>query len=304
MSTRARAGLSMSSRRIGAIFRKELRDYRRNGHIVATMVILPLIFVIPPLINIFALPKQSAIALGHLHPLLYMLGIPALVPAAIAAYAGGRRAPAGHARAGADHADPARGVRGRQGAGGARPVARRLLSGLCAGRRGHRDLRQAGSRLRAAAAARRARPADLHAAAGGLVDLARHRDLDQSHATSGSPSSSACSPICRRSLVTALVAYNVIHPSLELALAARGAAGGAGRDRLADRVADLRPRAPDRGYRYGRPRQAVSRARRRLDVDVADQVKQPGQLVEAPAWASSPCAPAMLTRRVVMPASR
>jgi ABC-type Na+ efflux pump permease subunit len=77
---------TMSKRRIRAIFRKELRDYRRNGHIVATMVILPLIFVIPPLINIFALPKQSAIALGHLHPLLYLLGIPALVPAAIAAY--------------------------------------------------------------------------------------------------------------------------------------------------------------------------------------------------------------------------
>ena len=77
---------TMSWRRIMAIFRKELRDYRRNGHVVATMVILPIIFVVPPLINIFALPKQSAIALGQLHPLLYMLGIPALVPAAIAAY--------------------------------------------------------------------------------------------------------------------------------------------------------------------------------------------------------------------------
>ncbi len=76
----------MSSRRIRAIFRKELRDYRRNGHVVATMIILPLIFVIPPLINIFALPAQSAIAIGHHDPLLYMLGIPALVPAAIAAY--------------------------------------------------------------------------------------------------------------------------------------------------------------------------------------------------------------------------
>ena len=77
---------TMSWRRIMAIFRKELRDYRRNGHVVATMVILPIIFVVPPLINIFALPKQSAIALGQLHPLLYMLGIAALVPAAIAAY--------------------------------------------------------------------------------------------------------------------------------------------------------------------------------------------------------------------------
>ena len=77
---------SLSARRVRAIFRKELRDYRRNGHVVATMLILPLIFVIPPLLNIFALPAQSAIALGHRDPLLYMLGIPALVPAAIAAF--------------------------------------------------------------------------------------------------------------------------------------------------------------------------------------------------------------------------
>ena len=77
---------AMSSRRIWAIFRKELRDYRRNGQIVATMLILPVIFVIPPLINIFALPAQSAIAVGRQDPLLYLLGIPALVPAAISAY--------------------------------------------------------------------------------------------------------------------------------------------------------------------------------------------------------------------------
>jgi len=75
-----------SSRRVRAIFRNEMRDYRRNGQIVATMIILPLIFVIPPLINIFALSAQSAIALGREDPLLYLLGIPALVPATIAAF--------------------------------------------------------------------------------------------------------------------------------------------------------------------------------------------------------------------------
>ena len=75
-----------SSRRVRAIFRNEMRDYRRNGQIVATMIILPLIFVIPPLINIFALSAQSAIALGRGDPLLYLLGIPALVPATIAAF--------------------------------------------------------------------------------------------------------------------------------------------------------------------------------------------------------------------------
>jgi ABC-type Na+ efflux pump permease subunit len=77
---------TMSRRRVRAIYRKELRDYRRNGNVVATMIILPLIFVIPPLINVFALSAQTAIAAGHQDPLLYLLGIPALAPAAIAAF--------------------------------------------------------------------------------------------------------------------------------------------------------------------------------------------------------------------------
>jgi ABC-2 type transport system permease protein len=66
---------------------KDLREYRRNGTIVATMAILPLIFLIEPLIQIFNLPAASADTLAHKDPLLYMLGIPALVPATLAAYA-------------------------------------------------------------------------------------------------------------------------------------------------------------------------------------------------------------------------
>jgi ABC-2 type transport system permease protein len=77
----------VSWRRIRAIFRKELREYRRNGAIIATMAVLPVIFVIEPLIQIFNLPAASAHTLLHKDPLLYMLGIPALVPAALAAYA-------------------------------------------------------------------------------------------------------------------------------------------------------------------------------------------------------------------------
>ncbi len=76
----------MSATRVRAIFRKELREYRRNGSIVATMAILPLIFLIEPLIQIFSLPASSAGTLLHKAPLLYMLGIPTLVPAALAAY--------------------------------------------------------------------------------------------------------------------------------------------------------------------------------------------------------------------------
>ena len=77
----------MSATRVRAIFRKELREYRRNGSIVVTMAVLPLIFVLEPLIQIFSLPASSASTLLHKEPLLYMLGIPALVPAALAAYA-------------------------------------------------------------------------------------------------------------------------------------------------------------------------------------------------------------------------
>jgi ABC-type transport system involved in multi-copper enzyme maturation permease subunit len=79
--------MSVSKRRVRAIFRKELRDYRRNGSIVSTMAIIPLIFLIQPLIQVFALPASAAAGLSHEHVLLYLLGIPALVPAFVAAYA-------------------------------------------------------------------------------------------------------------------------------------------------------------------------------------------------------------------------
>jgi ABC-2 type transport system permease protein len=79
--------MNMSIRRVRAVFRKERREYRRTGSIVSAMAVIPLISVIPPLINIFALPASSAQGLRHGDPLLYMLGIPALVPAVIAVYA-------------------------------------------------------------------------------------------------------------------------------------------------------------------------------------------------------------------------
>jgi ABC-2 type transport system permease protein len=77
----------VSKRRVRAIFRKELREYRRNGFIVLTMAVIPLIFLIQPLVVVFALPASTAAELSHEHLLLYMLGIPAIVPASVAAYA-------------------------------------------------------------------------------------------------------------------------------------------------------------------------------------------------------------------------
>jgi len=78
--------MNVSMRRVRAIFRKELREYRRNGNIVAGMLIFPVIFLIQPLVQVFVVPTSQAGAIRHEHSLLYLLAIPALVPAVLAAY--------------------------------------------------------------------------------------------------------------------------------------------------------------------------------------------------------------------------
>jgi ABC-type lipopolysaccharide export system ATPase subunit len=72
-------------RRVRAIVRKELREYRRSRSVVLAMAILPLIFLIQPLVAVLLLNSSDASQLSHRHLLLYMLGIPALVPAAVSA---------------------------------------------------------------------------------------------------------------------------------------------------------------------------------------------------------------------------
>jgi ABC-2 type transport system permease protein len=79
--------MRLSRRRIAAVVKKELMDYRHNGNIVYAMVILPLVFLIQPLIQVFTIPSAAAAALRHEHFLLYMLSIPVLVPATLASYA-------------------------------------------------------------------------------------------------------------------------------------------------------------------------------------------------------------------------
>ena len=75
----------VSRRRVGAILRKELRDYRRNRDMLVTMAIIPLIFLIQPVASILSLPAAASVPLSHKHQLVYLLGIPALVPSLIAA---------------------------------------------------------------------------------------------------------------------------------------------------------------------------------------------------------------------------
>jgi ABC-2 type transport system permease protein len=78
--------MTLNRRRVRAMYRKEVREFRRTGAIVATMAIIPLIFLIQPLVLVFGLPATASPKIAHLHLLLYMLGIPALVPPLMASY--------------------------------------------------------------------------------------------------------------------------------------------------------------------------------------------------------------------------
>jgi ABC-2 type transport system permease protein len=75
--------------RVGAIVQKELRDYRRNRFIIYTMSLLPLLFVIAPTIDLLSIKASFSSAKFDTRiglSLLYMLIIPAMVPAVLAAY--------------------------------------------------------------------------------------------------------------------------------------------------------------------------------------------------------------------------
>jgi ABC-2 type transport system permease protein len=79
--------MSVSVRRVRAIFRKELREYRHNRSLIVGMAILPLVFIIQPLIAVLGLTATASSPLADEHVLLYMLGIPILVPVIVAASA-------------------------------------------------------------------------------------------------------------------------------------------------------------------------------------------------------------------------
>ena len=46
--------MSFSWTRIGAILLKELRDYQRNRFVIGTMAMVPVLFIILPMIQLFA----------------------------------------------------------------------------------------------------------------------------------------------------------------------------------------------------------------------------------------------------------
>jgi ABC-2 type transport system permease protein len=75
--------------RIRAVIRKELLDYRRKRAIVVTMAVLPVLFLIQPVVTIFVAPvatTASALDKSLTLSLLYLLLIPVILPATLAAY--------------------------------------------------------------------------------------------------------------------------------------------------------------------------------------------------------------------------
>ena len=81
--------MSFSWERVAAIVQKELRDYRRNRFVIGTMTVLPLLFILLPVIQLFALNAQADTANLNRRiglSLLYMLVIPAFLPSTLSAY--------------------------------------------------------------------------------------------------------------------------------------------------------------------------------------------------------------------------
>jgi ABC-type Na+ efflux pump permease subunit len=79
----------MSPRRIGSVFHKEVREFRRNRFVIGTMAVLPLVFLITPMLTIFKIPadasgSQVKAAVGTIS--LLLLIIPIALPPVIAAY--------------------------------------------------------------------------------------------------------------------------------------------------------------------------------------------------------------------------
>jgi ABC-2 type transport system permease protein len=81
--------MGLDATRIRAVVRKELLDYRRKRAIVVSMVLLPLLFLVEPVVTIFvAPPLESSPGLDRyvVLPILYMLLIAVVMPSTLAAF--------------------------------------------------------------------------------------------------------------------------------------------------------------------------------------------------------------------------
>src|ERR1039457_117745 len=81
--------MGLDAARMSAVVRKELRDYRRKRSILVTMAVLPVLFLIQPVVTIFltsASKSSSTLDKSLALSLLYLLLIPVVMPATLAAY--------------------------------------------------------------------------------------------------------------------------------------------------------------------------------------------------------------------------
>ena len=80
----------MSTKRVGAVVRKEVFEFRRNRLVIATMALMPLAFVSVPLLIILLTPASASVAqakaaVGVVS--LMLLIVPVVIPPVLAAYA-------------------------------------------------------------------------------------------------------------------------------------------------------------------------------------------------------------------------
>lgn len=81
--------MNFSFGRVMAMLRKELCEYRRSPFIIGTMALLPLVFLVEPMINIFRVGtsvKASTVDTAVGVTFLLLLIAPAMIPAVVAAY--------------------------------------------------------------------------------------------------------------------------------------------------------------------------------------------------------------------------
>jgi ABC-type transport system involved in multi-copper enzyme maturation permease subunit len=79
----------MSVQRVGAVVRKEVREFRRNRFVITTMAVMPLVFLTTPMLTLFRIPASASgtqvrAAVGVMS--LLMLIVPIVIPPVIAAY--------------------------------------------------------------------------------------------------------------------------------------------------------------------------------------------------------------------------
>ena len=81
--------IGLDGRRLAAVARKEIREYRRTPFIIGAMAVLPFVFLINPVIVIFVLGasvRSALVARDVGSTFLVLLVVPAVIPATVAAY--------------------------------------------------------------------------------------------------------------------------------------------------------------------------------------------------------------------------